>query len=305
MKYNLTGAQYAASKYNEYQVRENCQLMDFLSRQMAGISRNRLKDILRGNGVSVDRQVVTRHDFQLKPGMVVRVSKHRRATELRSQWIKIIYEDKYIVVVDKAPGILSMAATPRQFCVKDILDKYFQQRHFGCHAHVVHRLDQFTSGLLVYAKTIETARILQTDWKSYCYDRRYVAVVCGRMEAEGGKLESWLRDDKNYVTHSSPVETEGSKHAVTYFHTLRATDQYSLVELRLETGRKNQIRVHMADTGHPIVGDLKYGNARNPLDRLCLHAFRLYLTHPVTGERLEFQTPYPTAFLRLVGGAQE
>ncbi len=299
MMKNLTGAEYAATKYNEYIVREACTLTEFLNKQMSGISRSRLKNILQGRGVTVDKKIVTQYDCPLKPGMVVRVSKHRRNTELASKWLQLVYEDKDIIVINKQPGILSMGATARQFCVKTILDKYFESRHFRCHAHVVHRIDKETSGLLVYAKSIEAAQILQEDWKGRCFDRRYVAILEGRMEREGGTVESWLRDDKNYITHSSPTDN-GGKHAITHYHTLRANDDFSLVEMRLETGRKNQIRVHMADIGHPIAGDAKYGATRNPLGRLCLHAYRLFLYHPITGERMEFETPYPTGFHSVV-----
>ena len=295
---NLTGEQYAATKYNEYVVRESSMLMDFLMNTMSGISRNRVKDILQGHGVSVDRRLVTQYNFQLEPGMVVRVSKHRRKTELDNPWLKIVYEDKDIIVIEKRPGILSMAATARQFCVKTVLDEYFQRRHFKCHAHVVHRLDRETSGLMVYAKSIEAAQILQENWKERVFDRRYVAVVEGCMTQEGGTVESWLKDNKACVTYSSPTDN-GGKHAVTHFRVVNTSDKYSLVELRLETGRKNQIRVHMADVGHPVCGDPKYGSTQNPLHRLCLHAFRLFLFHPVTGERMEFETPYPAGFMQL------
>ena len=294
----MTGEPYAATKYNEYKVNEATTLMDFLMKELHGISRNRLKDILRGHGVSVDRKLVTQYNFQLLPGMTVRVSKHRRKTELDNKWVKIIYEDKDIIVIEKTEGILSMAATGGQFCVKTVLDEYFQRRHFKCHAHVVHRLDRETSGLMVYAKTIEAARILESDWKRYVFDRRYIAVVAGCMEREGGTVESWLKDNKEYITYSSSTDN-GGKFAVTHYHTLKSQEDMSLIELRLETGRKNQIRVHMADLGHPVVGDVKYGGGSGPLHRLCLHAFRLYLYHPITGERMEFETPYPTAFTAL------
>ena len=295
---NLTGEQYAATKYNEYRVREAMTLMEFLMKEMHGISRNRVKNILSGHGIAVDKKLVTQYNFPLKPGMVVRVSKHRRKTELDSKWLKIIYEDKDIIVIDKAPGILSMAATARQFCVKTILDEYFQRRHFKCHAHVVHRLDRETSGLMIYAKSIEAAQTLEADWKRRVFDRRYIAVVDGQMAQEGGTEESWLKDNKACITFSSPVDN-GGKWAVTHYRRVKTTEDLTLVELRLETGRKNQIRVHMADLGHPVCGDMKYGNGRDPLHRLCLHAFRLYLYHPVTGERMEFETPYPTDFTAL------
>ena len=295
---NLTTAQYVANKYNEYVVREEMTLMDFLNVQMHGISRNRLKDILKGHGVNVDRKLVTQYDYQLRPGMVVSVSKHRRSTELSSKWIKIIYEDKDIIIIEKNAGILSMAATAKQFCVKTILDEYFQKRHFKCHAHVVHRLDRDTSGLMIYAKSIEAAQILERDWKNRVFDRRYIAVVSGKMEREGGTIENWLKDNKACVTYSSPTDN-GGKLAVTHYRVDMTADDISLVELRLETGRKNQIRVHMADIGHPVLGDPKYGNGRDQLHRLCLHAYRLFLYHPMTGVRMEFETPYPTSFVNL------
>jgi len=295
---NLTGEQYAASKYNEITVREPMPLLDFLMKEMSGISRNKAKDILQGHGITVDRQLVTRYDFALEPGMVVRVSKHRRKTELESRWLRIVYEDKDIIVIEKQPGILSAASTGGQFCVKTILDEYFHRRHFKCHAHVVHRLDRETSGLMVYAKTIEAALSLENDWKGRVFDRRYIAVVGGQVQQEGGTVESWLKDNKACVTFSSPTDN-GGKLAITHFRVLQRSEKYSLVELRLETGRKNQIRVHMADLGHPVCGDDKYGSTQNPIHRLCLHAYRLFLYHPVTGQRMEFETPYPTDFTNL------
>lgn len=298
MARNMTGAAYAASKYHEFTVTERCQLLDFIMQRMAGISRNKAKDILAGHGVAVDRKMTTQYNFELEPGMTVRISKHKRSTVLMSRFVKIVYEDKDIIVVEKAAGILSMAATAKQYCVKTVLDEYFQRRHFKCTAHVVHRLDRDTSGLMIYAKNLEVERILEDNWQDIVTDRRYVAVVCGRMEKEGGTLRSWLKDNKAYITYSSPTDN-GGKLAVTHYHTLKATDDFSLVELKLETGRKNQIRVHMQDIGHPVAGDIKYGDGRNPIGRLALHAYRLHFFHPVTGERMTFETPFPTLFMRL------
>ena len=293
----MTPEEYAKAKYREYVVREETTLLDFLTGE--GFSRNRAKDILRGGGVMVDRQHVTRHDHVLRSGQTVLVSRHRRKTELESQWMRLVYEDKDIIVIDKQAGILSMGISARQFCMKTVLDEYFERRHFKCHAHVVHRLDRDTSGLMVYAKTIEAAQTLERRWKNNVVDRRYVALVSGIIAQEGGTYESWLKDDKRGVTHSSTTEN-GGKLAVTHFRVVERyeAENRTLVELRLETGRKNQIRVHMADMGHPVCGDEKYGNGDNPLQRLCLHAFRLHLFHPITGRRLEFDTPYPTGFRR-------
>lgn len=292
------------SKYIEITVREPMQLLDFIMKELSGISRNRAKDILKGHGIRVNQSITTNYDYELQPGQVVQISKHRRKTELDSQWIKIIYEDKDIIIIDKAPGILSAASSPRQFCVKTILDQYFERRHLKCHAHVVHRLDKETSGLMVYAKSIEAAQTLEENWKYRVFDRRYVAVVEGIMETLGGTCESYLKDDKRGVTHVVTENEDGGKLAITHWRLVQSFDECSLIELRLETGRKNQIRVHMAELGHPVCGDAKYGKKVNGklvgsrLNRLYLHAYRLYLYHPRTGMRMEFETPYPTEFKR-------
>ena len=293
---NITGAAYAASKYIELPVREESPLLDFLLKQM-GISRNRAKDLLSGRAVSVDRKLTTRHDTPLRVGEVVRVSRHRQSTMLLNKYVKIVYEDKNIVVIEKSEGILSMASSPKQYCIKKVLDEYFEKRHFKCTAHVVHRLDRETSGLMIYAKDIETAKILEDNWHEMVYDRRYIALLCGSMKKEGGTVQSWLRESKSLVTYSSPTDN-GGKFAVTHYHRLKSSDDFSLVEMKLETGRKNQIRVHMADLGYPVAGDQKYGNGRDPIHRLALHAFRLNFIHPITHEEMQFETPIPKEFLK-------
>lgn len=295
---NTTGSAYAASKYIEIPVREEGTLMNFLLKQM-GISKNKAKDLLAGRAVSVDRKLTTQYDAPLHIGEVVRISRHRQNTMLLNKYVKIVYEDKDLVVIEKSEGILSMASSPKQYCIKNILDEYFEKRHFKCTAHVVHRLDRETSGLMIYAKNMETARILEENWHEMVYDRRYVALLCGNMDKEGGTVQSWLKESKSFVTYSSPTDN-GGKLAITHYHKLASTEDFSLVEMKLETGRKNQIRVHMADLGFPVAGDRKYGNGRDPLHRLALHAFRLNFVHPVTQENMQFETPIPKEFLKFV-----
>ena len=272
--------------------------MEFLMKEMSGISRNKVKDLLQGHGIQVDRKLVTQYDFQLRPGQTVLVSRHKRSTELLNKYVKIIYEDKDLIVIEKSEGILSMASAPGQYCVKTILDEYFKKRHFKCTAHVVHRLDRDTSGLMIYAKSLEIRKKLEEDWHGIVYDRRYVAVLCGEMTQEGGTVHSWLKDNKAYITYSSPTDN-GGKEAITHYRRIATNGRFTLAEMRLETGRKNQIRVHMKDLGYPVAGDEKYGNGLNPLHRLALHAFRLYFYHPRTGEPMKFETPHPTSFIRL------
>lgn len=296
---HLSNEEYAASKYIELTVEKETTLLEFLMTALNGISRNKAKDILAGNGVKVNRKATTRFDEPLKPGFVVQVSRHKRSTTLKNQYVRIVYEDKDLVVVEKNEGILSMPSTAKQYSVKKVLDEYFEKRHFKCRAHTVHRLDRETSGLMIYAKSIEVAQMFEADWHNIVYDRRYLAVVDGEVEQEGGTLKSWLKDNKAFITYSSP-EDNGGKYAVTHFRVLQKTPRFSLLELKLETGRKNQIRVHMQDIGHPVVGDFKYGKGLGPVGRLCLHAYRLHFFHPRTGERMEFETPCPKEFKKLV-----
>lgn len=278
-------------------VKENAPLLEYLINNVSE-SRSKLKATLQGRGIAVNGRMVTQFDYQLKAGDKIIISRHKKQNQFKSRYVKIVYEDKWLVVVEKNIGILSMAAGHSSLNVKSVLDDYFLKSRQKCRAHVVHRLDRDTSGLMVYAKDIETEQILEHNWHQIVYDRRYIAVVSGEMEQDNGTIANWLKDNKAYITYSSPTDN-GGKYAVTHFQVLNRTTEHSLVEYKLETGRKNQIRVHSADMGHPVCGDVKYGNGDDPLHRLCLHAYMLCFTHPVTGEPMEFSTPIPTAFRSL------
>lgn len=278
-------------------VKENAPLLEYLINNVSE-SRSKLKATLQGRGIAVNGRMVTQFDYQLKAGDKIIISRHKKQNQFKSRYVKIVYEDRWLVVVEKNIGILSMAAGHSSLNVKSVLDDYFLKSRQKCRAHVVHRLDRDTSGLMVYAKDIETEQILEHNWHQIVYDRRYVAVVSGEMEQVNGTIANWLKDNKAYITYSSPTDN-GGKYAVTHFQVLNRTTEHSLVEYKLETGRKNQIRVHSADMGHPVCGDVKYGNGDDPLHRLCLHAYMLCFTHPVTGEPMEFSTPIPTAFRSL------
>ena len=285
------------NQYDHYVVDREAPLLDWMLSALPG-SKTKIKATLQGHGIKVNGKQVTQFDFPLKPGMKVSVSKSKKNDTFKSRYVNIVYEDRWLVVVEKKTGILSMSAGHSSLNVKSVLDDYFKRTRQKCTAHVVHRLDRDTSGLMIYAKDMQTEQLLERDWHGTVYDRRYVAVVSGEMEEDEGTIANWLKDNKAYVTYSSPVDN-GGKYAVTHFHTLRRTTEHSLVEFRLETGRKNQIRVHTSDMGHPVCGDIKYGNGDDPLHRLCLHAYVLCFHHPVTGKPMEFETPIPTAFRKL------
>lgn len=285
-------------EYEYYTVENSMPLLEWLLEHV-GQSRTKIKATLQGRGIKVNGKTVSQFDFPLLPGMKVAVSKTKRnQQQFKSRYVKIVYEDRWIIVVEKNIGILSMAAGHSSLNVKSVLDDYFKKSRQKCTAHVVHRLDRDTSGLMVYAKDIETEQILEHNWHQIVYNRRYVAVVSGEMMEDEGTIQNWLKDNKAYITYSSPVDN-GGKLAITHFHVMDRTTEHTLVEFKLETGRKNQIRVHSADMGHPVCGDVKYGNGDDPLHRLCLHAWLLCFHHPITGEPMEFVTPIPTVFRQL------
>ena len=267
---------------------------------MKGLSKSKIKQTLQGRGIKVESKVITKFDYPVSSGMKISLSRTKRNNDIfKSRYVKIVYEDRYLVVVEKNIGILSMAAGHSTLNVKTVLDDYFKKSRQKCTAHVVHRLDRDTSGLMIYAKDKQTEMLLEQDWHHIVYDRRYVAVVSGVVEAPEGTIANWLKDNKAYITYSSPVDN-GGKYAVTHFHVLGQNNDYSLVEYKLETGRKNQIRVHSADMGHPVCGDIKYGNGDDPIGRLCLHAYVLCFYHPITHAPMTFETPIPTSFRKLI-----
>ena len=270
-------------------------LLNFVMQCLDGISRNKAKSILAHGGVTVDGRTQTHVDFSLEPGNVVQIRRHAKPSFVSNPHYDIVYEDQWVVVVDKQQGVLSMPVGAGSLNMKTMLDRHFAETRQRCTAHVVHRLDARTSGLMVYAKSVDIQQRMTEDWHSTIIDRRYVAVVEGVMEQPQGKVESWLHDTDSMVVVSSPVD-DGGKWAATEWELVEQAKERSLLFLHLLTGRKNQIRVHMADIGHPVVGDGKYGHQDDPGTRMCLHAFRLAFHHPVTGEPLCFETPIPRYF---------
>ena len=276
-------------------------LIDFIMEKMHGISRNRAKALISNRVVLVNNAITTHPLAELKTGQVVQLDRSKHKKSFRSNDIDIVYEDPYLLVVDKRPGLLSMSNNTRQQTVQTVLNYYLEKGGGRNTSHLVHRLDRDTSGLMVYAKDVQTQQSLINGWQQLVTDRRYLALVEGELESPRGRIQSWLTEDKRFITHSSPVDN-GGKFAVTHYNVLEASNGYSLVECELETGRKNQIRVHMADMGHPVVGDFKYGSEIDPMRRLGLHAYMLCFTHPVTGKHLRFETPVPVLFEKCLDG---
>jgi len=283
----------------EYTVRQAQELLPFLLAQMPDSSRSRVKELLAHN-VYVDGRRTSQFNFPLQPGMRVSIDRPRGRDRLRPRELDIVFEDQHLLVINKHEGLLSYSKHPADKTVITVLNQYLEATRQRCHAHVVHRLDRDTSGLMLVSKSKEVSRKLEEDWKGLVFDRRYVAVAWGRLDPPRGEVRSWFTDGE-YCVLSSPVDN-GGKLAVTHYEVRQTSRRYSLVELKLDTGRRNQIRVHLRDLQHPVVHDPMYGykDDLSPVSRLCLHAFRLCFTHPVTGRRHRFETPVPSQFLKLM-----
>ena len=270
-------------------------LIEFVMEKLHGISRNRAKALISNRVVLVNNAITTHPLTELKPGDVVQLDRSKHKMSFRSRELDIVYEDPYLLVIDKSSGLLSMSNNTRQQTVQTVLNRYLEKGGGRNTSHLVHRLDRDTSGLMVYAKDVQTQQSLINGWQQLVTDRRYLALVEGELENPVGRIQSWLTEDKRFITHSSPVDN-GGKFAVTHYKVLSSSNGYSLVECELETGRKNQIRVHMSDLGHPVAGDRKYGASGDPMHRLGLHAYMLCFVHPVTGKHMKFETPVPVCF---------
>ena len=295
-------------------VTEPAQLMDFLLAKMGGMAKASVKQLLGQRRVKVGNAIQTRHDFALQPGDVVTVSSGRGNTQLTHPKLKIVYEDDDLIVVNKQPGLLTVPvnAASSETTAYSILRAYVKKQNARAGIYVVHRLDRETSGLLVFARSEELQHYMREYWRELVTERTYIALAEGVLSPREGKITTWLTEDKrNAVVYSSPVD-DGGDIAITNYKTLKVSPlseasplinkQYSLVELHLETGRTNQIRVHLASKGCPVVGDRKYGhgNEYSPIDRLCLHAKVLAFIHPVTEKTVRFESPVPKEFNRVL-----
>ncbi len=280
-----------------YVVKEETTLLPFLLEEMKGKSRNAIKSVLTRGQIYVDGQSITQHNHPLKPGQRVMTQDNKTAmSEQALVGIEIVYEDEDIIIIEKESGMLSIAGQNQfEVTAHNQLMGYVKRDHPKNRIYVVHRLDKDTSGIMLFAKNEQTKQALQENWKEKVLERTYTAVVEGEVKKNQGTIKSWLTESKTFKMYSSSFDN-GGKEAITHYKKIRSNRNYTLLEVNLETGRKNQIRVHMEDLGHPIVGDKKYGAHGNPMKRLGLHATTLVLIHPTTGKKLKFNSKMPKKF---------
>lgn len=280
-------------------VKEEAQLMAFLLAQMPQKSRNNIKSLLRDKQVLVEGKVVTQYNHPLKPDQKVEISGRKAQKEKIYNGLTILFEDDHLIVIEKQEGLLSVGTDNQDNqTAYRLLSSHVKQENERNKIFIVHRLDRDTSGVMVYAKSEKVQQLLQTSWGFTTKERTYLAVVEGELPQPSGTISSYLNESRALIVYSSQNPNQGQK-AITHYKTIKSNRHYSLLEVNLETGRKNQIRVHCQDLGHSIVGDKKYGANLNPIGRLGLHAWILGFVHPITEEKLRFETKVPPKFLRL------
>lgn len=270
-------------------------LLDLLVLMAPQCSKTTLRSWLKEGRITVDGGIVKVGNTLIRQGQKISLGSK---PQLVAHKIRILYEDDHLVAIDKPEGMLSVATA---FEKEETAHALLKARYSPRKVYVVHRLDQDTSGVMLFALTEKSCENLKDIFEKHEIDRKYCAIVEGKIEPESGQWESFLFEDANYFVRSTD-DPEIGRIATTNYCVVNSSPRYSRLELTLETGRKNQIRVHCADAGHPIVGDKKYGSSVDPIQRLCLHAFLLDLTHPITGQQLHFTSPVPTSFDRLIKG---
>lgn len=301
MKYPQKKTTFHPEKLKEvaFKVTENSELMKFLIEKFPEKSRTTIKSLLAHKQITVDDMVTTKFDHPLRRGQMVFLNKKKSDEKPRFRGMRIVHEDADVIVIDKASGLLSMASeTEKTKTAYSMLSEYVKKFNPKNLIFIVHRLDRDTSGLMMFAKSKKVQEVLQKDWNNAIIERSYVVVVEGTVEKTEGTVTSWLKENNALVMYSSQTPDDGQK-AVTHYKVLKTDKQFSLLEVKLETGRKNQIRVHMKDMGHPVTGDKKYGAKLNPIGQMGLHARVLSFKHPSSGKTLRFDTPIPGKFLKL------
>lgn len=281
-------------------------LMEFTAENFPSSNRNDLKKWLKFGHLMINGVVTTQFNAPVEPGQWVELNLTRPFVTFSHPRMQMVYEDDDIIVVNKGYGLLSVGtgSQKKELTAYNILKDYVKEVDPRQKIFVVHRLDRATSGLMMFAKNPEAQNAMQHNWNNMVLERRYVAVVEGTVKEDEGVVKSYLGETSKYEVYSSDEPGEGLKAATTRWRVLGRGHGYTLMEFSLDTGRKNQIRVHAQKLGHPIVGDRKYGAKASPIGRLALHARTLRFAHPISRKDMNFQTPIPAKFLKMVGGVK-
>ena len=275
----------------KYFVNGNYLLFDYLRNNIDGKSKNNIKSLLKNEVVFVNGKIVTKYDYVLCDGDVVEINKKKANNN-----INIIYEDNDIIVIDKPSKILTISNKNEKVnTLYRMVSDYLKKEHKK--VFIIHRLDFDTSGIIMFAKSQRVQKLYQDNWNDLAKIREYTAIVDG-ITANKGHIESYLKQTKTLLVYSS--KNKDGLFAITDYEKIGGNSKYSMLKILISTGRRNQIRCHMADIGHPILGDYRYKCKINPIDRLCLHANRLEIINPITKELMVFNSNIPKEFNSII-----
>lgn len=288
--------------FKEAIAKGNEQLLTFLLDNFKSLSRNNIKKLLGNQQILVNGASIRQFDFVLAKGDVVSISPYKvKKDGKRISKIKVIYEDDEFIVVNKPNGLLTVASDKeKELTAYKIMMDYVQEANSKNRIFVCHRLDKETSGVLIFTKTEKLKDELQNSWNDLVKTREYIAICEGIFEKKEGTKISYLLPTKTNLMFSSHKPNDGQK-AITHYQVISELEDLSILKVKIDTGRKNQIRVHMKDLGHNVVGDEKYGSHLDPLGRLGLHARILEFDHPSCNKHYKFIAETPKEFLNLFG----
>lgn len=275
----------------KYFVNGNYLLFDYLRNNIDGKSKNNIKSLLKNEVVFVNGKIVTKYNYVLCDGDIVEINKKKDNNN-----INIIYEDNDIIVIDKPSKILTISNKNEKVnTLYRMVSDYLKKEHKK--VFIIHRLDFDTSGIIMFAKSQRVQKLYQDNWNDLAKIREYTAIVDG-ITANKGHIESYLKQTKTLLVYSS--KNKDGLFAITDYEKIGGNSKYSMLKILISTGRRNQIRCHMADIGHPILGDYRYKCKINPIDRLCLHANRLEIINPITKELMVFNSNIPKEFNSII-----
>lgn len=279
----------------EFKVHEDCELLEFLLSKYPKLSRNAVKSLLSNHQVSVDGAPVSQFNLKLTKEDTVIVSKMRISKKVRNN-LPIIFENNELIVINKPSGLLSIVSDREKGrTAYRMVNDYVQQKDKHNRIFVVHRLDEDTSGVLVFAKDAKTKEILQKNWNDIVRYRGYYAIVEGQFDKNEDTFVDYLKENSLNLMYVSNDRINGKK-CVTNYKLIKKNKLYSLLDVNIDSGRKNQIRVQLGHRGHYVIGDDKYGEPSNPIKRLGLHAYKLVFVHPISKKVYEFNAPMPKEF---------
>ena len=283
------------NKKQNYINHECIKLLDSLSNFKKDLSKKTIKNYIKNEMVSVNEKIVTNGNIELKDGDMVEISYMKKVIPHFD--LEILYEDDYLIAINKPCGLLSIANDKEKIVTAYRMVSDYVKKNSNKYIFVVHRLDEDTSGILLFCKNQNIRDKMQDNWNTIVKKRGYLAIVDGKISGNG-TIHTYLMEDKKQFVHST--KNKMGKEAITHYSVIKNNNNYSLLQVFIDTGRRNQIRVHLSERGYPVVGDKKYKCKTNPIKRLCLHANILEFIHPVSKKIIHIESKIPSEMKKVV-----